>query len=113
LAENERGEAVGAAWFRFFDHEHHGFGFVAPDVPELTIAVRGSARRKGVGTALLRELIERAWATGIRALSLSVEEDNPAVRLYQRVGFVPVEHVGNAVTMQLDLGPGRGRGHHP
>jgi ribosomal protein S18 acetylase RimI-like enzyme len=103
LAEDERGDPIGAAWFRFFDHEQHGFGFVAPNVPELTIAVRRTGRGQGVGTALLNELILRARTAGVRALSLSVEEDNPAVRLYQRVGFVPVEHVGNAVTMLLDL----------
>jgi GNAT superfamily N-acetyltransferase len=103
LAEDERGDPIGAAWFRVFDAEEHGFGFVAPDVPELTVAVRRDARGQGVGTALLEALVVRARALRVRALSLSVEEDNPALRLYQRLGFVPVGRVGNAVTMQLEV----------
>jgi GNAT superfamily N-acetyltransferase len=103
LAEDERGDPIGAAWFRFFDAEEHGFGFVAPDVPELTVAVRRDARRQGVGTALLEALLLRARVARVRALSLSVEDDNPALRLYQRLGFAPVARVGNALTMQLKV----------
>ena len=103
VAEDERGDAIGAAWFRFFEATEHGFGFVAPDVPELTVAVRRDARGQGVGTALLKALLVRARAAPLRALSLSVEEDNRAVRLYQRLGFLPIARVGNALTMQLEL----------
>ena len=103
LAEDDRGDAIGAAWFRFFPADEPGFGFVAPDVPELTVAVRRDARGHGVGTALVEALVVSARAGRHRALSLSVEEDNPAVRLYQRLGFVPVGRVGNALTMQLDI----------
>ena len=35
-------------------------------------------------------------------MSLSVEEDNPALRLYERVGFVPAGLVENAWTMRLN-----------
>ena len=103
LAEDEGGDPIGAAWLRFFDDEEHGFGFVGSDVPELTVAVRRDARRQGVGTALLEALLVHARAARIRALSLSVEEDNPAVRLYQRLGFVPVARAGNALTMQFEF----------
>jgi GNAT superfamily N-acetyltransferase len=103
LAEDDRGDPIGAAWFRFFAADEPGFGFVAPDVPELTVAVRRDARGHGVGTALVEALVVSARAARHRALSLSVEEDNPAVRLYQRLGFVPVGRVGNALTMQLDI----------
>jgi hypothetical protein len=37
------------------------------------------------------------------ALSLSVEEDNPAASLYHRLGFEAVGKVGNALTMRLHL----------
>jgi ribosomal protein S18 acetylase RimI-like enzyme len=104
LAEDEHGDPIGAAWFRFFDTEEHGFGFVAPDVPELTLAVRRDSRRQGVGTALLDALLVHARAARVRALSLSVEEDNPAVHLYERLGFVTVGRAGNALTMQITLG---------
>ncbi len=103
VAQDERGQPIGAAWYRFFAPEEHGFGFISQDVPELTVAVRPGARGREVGTALLEALIVRARRAYVRALSLSVEEDNPALCLYQRLGFVPIRRVGNAVTMQLDL----------
>ena len=106
VAEDERGNPIGAAWFRFFDAQDHGFGFIAPDIPELTVAVQREARGRGVGSALLDALIVSARAAHVGALSLSVEEDNPAVRLYQRFGFVSVARAGNALTMRLDLDDG-------
>ena len=94
---------AGAAWIRLFTDDDHGYGFVAPDVPELSIGVTPDKRGHGVGTALLDELLVRAAAVGHRAVSLSVETDNPAVRLYERFGFVRVGYVGTSWTMQRIL----------
>ena len=60
IAEAETGEPVGAAWYRLFSQEAHGFGFVNAETPELTIAVRQDLRGRGIGSALLAEPIERA-----------------------------------------------------
>ena len=103
VAEDEQGQPLGAAWYRFFSPEERGFGFVSQDVPELTVAVRPDARGRGTGTALLEALLARARTAQVSSLSLSVEEDNPALALYQRLGFVGVGRVGNALTMRLDL----------
>jgi ribosomal protein S18 acetylase RimI-like enzyme len=97
-------EDAGAAWVRLFTNEDRGYGFVAPDVPELSIGVAPDSRGRGVGTALLRRLVEETRAAGHRALSLSVETDNPAVRLYERFGFERVGYVGTSWTMQRILG---------
>jgi GNAT superfamily N-acetyltransferase len=94
---------VGAAWCRIFSAEDPGFGYVAPDIPELSIAVEPSNRGRGVGQALLAALIDAARSEGIPALSLSVEDENDAVRLYERVGFRPAGRSGGALTMRLDL----------
>lgn len=50
------------------------------------IAVRPADGRRGVGTALLRAWIDVAEAHGL-ACSLTVATDNPARRLYARLGF--------------------------
>jgi ribosomal protein S18 acetylase RimI-like enzyme len=47
-------------------------------------------RGLGLGTALLRSLQEEAAAAG-KPLRLSVAWDNPARRLYVRLGFTPVD----------------------
>jgi GNAT superfamily N-acetyltransferase len=99
----DRGTRVGAAWYRHFDEHDRGYGFIAPDIPELGIGVVERMRGRGVGRALMVALIERARSAGAPALSLSVEFENPAARLYERLGFVRVGVVGDAWTMRLDL----------
>jgi ribosomal protein S18 acetylase RimI-like enzyme len=103
IAEAEGGRAVGAARYRFFGEDAHGFGFVSATIPEITIGVSPGSRARGVGTTLLAALVEHAQQAQVPAPSLSVEEDNPAVRLYERLGFRRVGRVDNAWTMRLDL----------
>ena len=99
-------EPVGAAWYRTFPADDAGFGFVAPDIPEVSIAVYPECRGLGLGSLLLGALIARARADGVRALSLSVALDNPARRLYVRSGFVDQGAAdGGSQTMVLSLRP--------
>jgi ribosomal protein S18 acetylase RimI-like enzyme len=93
------GVAVGASWGRLFTPEDGSYGFVAADVPELTLAVRPEARRRGVATGLLGRVVAAADGRSLPALSLSVEPDNPALRLYRRHGFRKVGEVEGSWTM--------------
>jgi len=93
---------TGAAWYRFWTDDNHSYGFVDAAIPELAIGVVEDQRGRGVGKALLRSLIEHARSNRIAALSLSVERDNPALRLYKRIGFEIAESEGNAWTMVLE-----------
>lgn len=69
----------------------------------MTIGVAQQWRGLGVGTGLLRALIAQAGGTGPEQLSLSVEPDNAARRLYERLGFLTVATVGRSLTMLLRL----------
>lgn len=93
------GTPVGAAWLRRFTVEEQGYGFVDDATPELSVAVIPDHRGSGVGRALLEAVLVAARARGIRQVSLSVEPDNPAERLYRSVGFVEVATSGGAITM--------------
>ncbi len=86
----EQDGALGATWYRSYTEGSHGYGFVAEDVPELSIAVIASRRHEGIGRLLLMGLIEASEVQGHAALSLSVNRDNPARGLYESVGFEPV-----------------------
>jgi GNAT superfamily N-acetyltransferase len=97
------GIAVGAAWLRFFDASEPGYGFIAQDIPEISIGVRAGWRGQGIGGQLLDRLVDLARERRIVAISLSVEPANAAMRLYKRHGFRPVASNGDALTMQLDL----------
>ena len=91
-------EAVGAVWMRIFTTSEKGYGYVGDHIPELGIAVLPGHRGSGIGSALLDRLVEMA-SSRYEAVSLSVSNDNPALRLYERVGFERVGTSGNSVTM--------------
>ncbi len=95
---------VGAAWLRTLTSAAPGYGHVADDVPELTMAVVPGRRGQGIGAALLAAVLDRARQRGDRAVSLSVEDGNDtARRLYERLGFRVVGRVGGSDTLVLTL----------
>ena len=98
VADAMDGQALGAVWLRLFSEEEKGFGYVDRSTPELGIAVLPDHRGKGIGMHLLTQLIENIIDDYPR-ISLSVSRDNPAVRLYRRLGFEIVDQTETAVTM--------------
>jgi ribosomal protein S18 acetylase RimI-like enzyme len=101
IAEMESTQ-IGAAWYRFWNDENHSYGYVSSQVPELAIGVLDLHRGKGVGRKLLECLLEEASVRGHNRLSLSVERDNPALKLYESVGFKRIGTLENAYTMIID-----------
>jgi ribosomal protein S18 acetylase RimI-like enzyme len=103
------GDPIGAAWVRVLHGAPHPSKLWTREVPELAIATLPTARGQGVGAAMMRELVERARGS-FPAIVLSVREGNPAVRLYERLGFQVTEKIVNRVgtvslAMKLDLDP--------
>lgn len=99
-------ERMGAAWLRFHPVADPGHGFVAADVPELTVGVAAHWRGRGVGRALLRAIAEQALSAGIRRISLSVERKNFAQKLYLSEGYKIVDGSDkDSDTMVKDLAP--------
>jgi ribosomal protein S18 acetylase RimI-like enzyme len=96
------GADLGAAWLRLWTPPDVGYGFVDAATPELGLAVRPQHRGRGIGTAMLHALLARA-ADRHPAVSLSVSADNPAVRLYERLGFRVVAVAGGSLTMVKPL----------
>jgi ribosomal protein S18 acetylase RimI-like enzyme len=96
------GRAVGAAWLRLFSAVEPGYGFVDEGIPELSIAMLPAYRRRGLGSLLLHELLEAARER-FDTVSLSVSVDNPAVRLYQSMGFTTLVEDGVSLTMMKKL----------
>lgn len=96
--------AVGAAWYRQWSESLHSYGYVDEATPELGLGVDPAYRRRGVGTALVTALLARAVELGAPSLSLSVDRDNPAIRLYRGLGFEHYADVDDAWTMLRRLG---------
>lgn len=71
----------------------------ARDLRIMDVSLIEAHRNRGIGTALMRALIEQSQAHGVPA-SLHVEPFNPALRLYQRLGFAYVETRGVYLFME-------------
>ncbi len=56
-------------------------------------------RGGGLGTSLLNDLMAEARAAG-KPLTIHVEVYNPAMRLYERLGFRPIEERGPYLLME-------------
>jgi ribosomal protein S18 acetylase RimI-like enzyme len=50
-------------------------------------------RKGGLGTSILRDLLAEGAAAG-KPVTIHVEIYNPAMRLYERLGFLPIEERG-------------------
>ena len=85
IAERNGGP-IGAAWARQFAPEEEPLFYVDTRTPELTIGVAPHGRGQGIGRRLLLAAMGEAARRG-RGLCLNVRHDNPAQRLYERVGF--------------------------
>ena len=90
---------------------------MADEAELLTLAVDARHRRRGVGAALLDQVIVRSQRRGARLLFLEVGVDNPAARsLYAQAGFVEVGRrvayyrrpsgFADALVLRLTLGRG-------
>ena len=80
---DDGGVAAGYALCAYsFDLE---FGGLEAWLTELFIA--DDARGRGLGSAAIRQLEVELRARGVKALHLQVRPENPAVALYERLGF--------------------------
>jgi ribosomal protein S18 acetylase RimI-like enzyme len=99
-------QPIGAAWLRLLTGKNRGYGYIDDRTPELSIAISPEHRGKGVGTRLLNALLERARDRHA-AVSLSVSDENPAIRLYQRLGFEIFGQEGSSLIMKKELASAR------
>lgn len=77
------GDIIGAVWTRII----HDYGHVDDETPSLAISILKEYRNLGIGTKLMKQILTALKAQGYRQVSLSVQKENDAVRLYEKVGF--------------------------
>lgn len=104
IAEAPDGVPLGSATARYFNADNRGFGYVAPDVPELGMALLPGSRGMGIGTALMQHLLGGLRDRGAQRVSLSVDPHNEAaMKLYRRFGFQEAGWEGTSITMVAAL----------
>ena len=90
---------IGAVWVRIMND----YGHIDNTTPSLAMSVFKEYRGLGVGTALLKELISLLKSKGYSRISLSVQKDNYAVKMYQQVGFTILKEVDEEYIMVIAL----------
>ena len=78
---------VGAVWVRIMDD----YGHIDDETPSFAISLYEEYRNMGIGTALMRDMLEFLKNKGYKQTSLSVQKENYAARMYQKVGFEVID----------------------
>ncbi|MCR4643853.1 MAG: GNAT family N-acetyltransferase [Oscillospiraceae bacterium] len=95
LCAEADGKVVGAVWIRLMDD----YGHLYADTPSLAISLYPDYRAQGIGTALMQAMLGLAAHDGFPQISLSVQKENYAVRMYQKVGFQTVRETDEEYLM--------------
>ena len=98
VADND-GKVVGACWVRIMND----YGHIDDETPSFAISVLEEYRGKGIGTDLMRVMLELLKAKGYKRASLAVQKENYAVKMYKKVGFEIVGENEQEYIMAVDL----------
>ena len=99
LVAEDDGKIVGAVWSRIMDD----YGHIDNQTPSLAISLFKEYRGQGIGTRLLRQMLDLLRQEGYGQVSLSVQKENYALRMYQKAGFEVVADRGEEVLMVVHL----------
>ena len=99
LVAEAEGAVIGAAWCRIMED----YGHIDDDTPSLAISLLPGYRGWGIGTRLLGGLLRLLKENGYLRASLSVQKENPALRLYEREGFRILAERGTEYQMLRDM----------
>jgi len=91
--DTQTSQLLGAVWIRRLSNQ--------PDAPpDLAFGVKPGLRRRGIGAALLTQLVKTYPEQSM--ISIRTSANNPAVRLYERFGFKIVNESKRSVTMRRE-----------
>lgn len=77
------GKIAGAVWVRVMED----YGHLEEGVPSFAISLYKEYRGQGIGTELMKRMLQELVERGYEKASLAVQKSNYAVRMYQKVGF--------------------------
>lgn len=93
------GNIVGVIWARIMND----YGHIDEKTPSLAMSVIKSYRGMGIGTSLFTQMLSAEKSAGYSKLSLSVQKDNYAVKLYRKAGFTTVSETDEELIMIVNL----------
>ncbi|MBQ3618054.1 MAG: GNAT family N-acetyltransferase [Bacteroidales bacterium] len=81
------GKVVGTVWTRIMND----YGHVDDQTPSFAISLLKDFRNQGIGTELMRRMLQLLKTQGYKQASLAVQKANYAVSMYKKVGFEIVD----------------------
>ena len=93
------GRVVGAVWTRIMND----YGHVDDETPSFAISLYEEYRGKGIGTLMMRQMLELLRKQGYERVSLAVQKANYAVQMYENVGFKIVDENDEEYVMVCEL----------
>ena len=90
---------VGAVWVRNIT----GYGNIDNETPEFAISLYKDYRGQGIGTEMMKCMLELLRSKGYRKASLAVQKDNYAIRMYKQVGFKIIDENEEEYIMEFNF----------
>lgn len=87
LVAEVKEKVVGAVWGRIMND----YGHIDDKTPSLAISLYEEYRHFGIGTSLMRAMLQLLKDKGYKQTSLSVQKANYAVNMYKKEGFQVVD----------------------
>ena len=87
LVAEVKEKIVGAVWVRIMND----YGHIDDKTPSLAISLYEEYRNLGLGTALMKTMLQVLKNKGYTQISLSVQKANYAVNMYRKLGFEAVK----------------------
>ena len=103
LVADLNGRIVGAVWVRILADGIKGYGNIDDQTPEFAVSLLKRYRNRGIGTLLMQRMIDCLKKQGYAQASLSVQKENYAVRMYQKLGFEIIRENEEDYLMVLKL----------
>lgn len=99
LVSEAESRVVGMIWCRIMND----YGHINDETPSLALSVLKEYRGRGIGMALLKEMLSLLKSLGYPGVSLSVQKENRAAGLYLKAGFHTVRETEEEYIMVCDL----------
>jgi ribosomal protein S18 acetylase RimI-like enzyme len=92
-------KVVGAVWTRIMND----YGHIDNNTPSFAISLFKEYRGQGIGTSLMRQMLQMLKDKGFAKASLAVQKANYAVKMYKKVGFEIVDENDEEYIMVCEM----------
>lgn len=90
---------IGAIWARIVNDRSH----IDDLTPSICISIYKKYRKKGIGTELIKQMLNILKIRGFKQVSLCVHKDNVAVKIYKKIGFKSFKEDGDILMMAYKI----------